>query len=86
MRNYFWYKETVAAIIHHFILRGVNLYDVSDLAQLSDAMIDGAASDIPLSTREALMLKQLRDAQQTTPEPEPELGPLAALLTQLRDI
>jgi hypothetical protein len=77
MTEYFWEHATVAAIIHHFILRGVDLCDVSDIAQLSDAMIDKAKRDIPLSDRETLTLKQLRDTQQITPEP---------LLTQLRDI
>ena len=63
MTAYFWYHETVEAIIHHFILRGVDLCHVSDLAQLSDAMIDNAQEKLKLSNADTLMLKQLRDAQ-----------------------
>ena len=70
------------AIIHHFILHNVNLYSVSDLAKLSDDMIDDAKRDLDLSNGDTLMLKRLRDAQLITPEPE--LGSLVALLTQLR--
>ena len=67
MSPYFWEHATVEAIIRHFILRGVNLCDVSDIAQLSDDMIDEAKRDLHLSNGEALTLKQLRDVQQTTP-------------------
>ncbi len=84
MTRYFWEHATVEAIIYHFIWIGVNLHDVSDLAKLSDAMIDKAKRDIPLSSADTVMLKQLRDAQLITPEPE--LGSLVALLVQLRYI
>ena len=76
MSLYFWEHATVEAIIRHFILRGVNLCDVSDIAQLSDAMIDNAQGKLSLSNADTLMLKQLRDTQQ----PTPELGPVSALL------
>jgi hypothetical protein len=77
MSPYFWEHSTVEAIINHF-----ELYNVSDLAKLSDDMIDDAKRALDLSYGETVMLKRLRDAQLITPEPE--LGSLVALLTQLR--
>jgi len=67
MSPYFWEHETVEAIIYHFILCDVFLYNVSDLAQLSDAMIDDAKRDLHLSNADTLMLKRLRDAQKYVP-------------------
>ncbi len=47
-------------------------------------MIDDAKRALDLSYGETVMLKRLMDAQLITPEPE--LGSLVALLTQLRYI
>ena len=65
MSPYFWEHDTVAAIIHRF-----ELYNVSDLVKLSDEMIDSARVDLDLSFGETSILKQLRDAQQSTPGPD----------------
>jgi hypothetical protein len=81
MSPYFWEHDTVAAIIHHF-----ELYNVSDLADLSDDMIESARVDLDLSYGEISILKRLRDAQQSTPGPELASQSLCALLTRLRDI
>ena len=81
MSPYFWEHDTVAAIIHRF-----ELYNVSDLVKLSDEMIDSARVDLDLSSKDTVMLKRLRDAQQSTPGPELESQSLAVLLTRLRDI
>ena len=81
MSPFFWEHDTVEAIIHHF-----KLYNVDDLVNLSDEMIDDAKVALDLSYGETVMLKHLRDAQQSTPEPELGSQSLAVLLTQLRDI
>ena len=81
MSPYFWEHATVESIIHHF-----ELYNVIDLVNLSDEMIDDAKVALELSNEQTSMLKRLRDVQQSTPGPELGSQSLAALLTQLRDI
>ena len=56
MSPYFWEHDTVEAIIYHF-----KLINVSDIAALSDEMIDDTKADLALSYGETLMLTQLRD-------------------------
>ncbi len=52
MSPYFWEHATVEAIINRF-----ELYNVSDLAKLSDDMIDDAKRALDLSYGETVMLK-----------------------------
>ena len=81
MSPYFWEHDTVEAIIHRF-----KLINISDLAKLSDEMIDSARVDLDLSCDETSMLKRLRDTQRSTPGPDLASQSLGALLTRLRDI
>ena len=80
---YFYEHESVEKIINRF-----ELYNVSDLANLTDSQIDAAQRVLDLSYGETYLLKQLRNAQQDTQTVGSEVGSqsLAPLLAQLRDI
>ncbi len=77
------------------IINRFELYNVSDLANLTDSQIDAAQRVLDLSYGETYLLKQLRNAQQDTLTAlgnahalgsEVGFQSLAPLLAQLRDI